>query len=145
MYDLWRDAPAGLFPDAIPEHLRELDLAELERLAGPEEEAAPPRPGARRILEWEFRFLIGDGAGEEAHPYNHKVRLRVRLADLQEDKGLTDEAAAYLAKLCGPRYDAATGVVLLTSDRFASRVSNHRHLVGILDKLVAEARRVFPS
>jgi len=146
MYDLLEDLPEALVKEqsvAAQESLRGLGTAAAEA-AGPK--VADRGAGrAPSVLRWEFKFLLHDGAGGPDHPLNRKVRMSCSVEALGADQGLTGDAKEYLKRLCGPRYDPETDMLLLTSDRHEDRDSNVRHVHQMLRDALAEAQRVFPN
>ena len=146
MYDLLKDLPESFVTEqsaAAEESLRGLGAAAAE--------AADPEAAERgsgevpSVLRWEFKFLLHDGAGGPDHPLNRKVRMSCSVEALGADQGLTGDAKEYLKRLCGPRYDPKTDVLLLTSDRHEDRDSNVRHVHQMLRDVLVEARRVFSN
>lgn len=109
------------------------------------DQTPPPRPGARKIVQWETTVVMHPGPNDAGHPRNRKVVARVHLADLAADAGLSAAAAAHVALVCGPRYDPGTGIVRLTEERHAARADNAAALRATLAALVAEGRRKHPA
>ena len=69
-----------------------------------EADEAPPRPGAKQILEWELRTVLDTSGSPDAHPGNRKAVCRVYLRELQEETGLSNDALQHVARVAGPRY-----------------------------------------
>lgn len=47
-----------------------------------------------------------------------------------------------LIEMVGPRYNTGKQEVKLVSDRFPNRIENKRHLILLLEKLIAETKRI---
>ena len=102
----------------------------------------PPFPGAEPILQWESRLVLSAAVAGEAHPLNKKAKCKVHLRALQRQCALSDAALQHIAEIAGPRYDRKTGVLTLTSDRYLERELNRDHIVGMLDALVDEGKKM---
>lgn len=123
-------------PNASP-----IELAAAAGIAVPP--PSPPLPdGVERILEWELRLVMSPGIVGEAHPANKKAKCRVHLRALQRQCGLSDEALRYIAEIAESRYCEKTGVLTLTSERFAERELNRQDIVQMLQGLVEEGRKL---
>lgn len=124
-----------------------------------EDEDDGKHEGRKRIVEWETNAVletvaaeVGGGGGgggisqsQHQHPMNRKVGLRVHLADLAAETGLSDAGARWVALIAGPRYDPRTGKLRLTDERHATRRENARSCARMLSALVAEGKRKHPS
>ena len=58
------------------------------------------------------------------------------------DLGLTDVEQSVLRELCGPRYSPGSGQLRLTAEKFPNRMENKKYATYLLEKLVAEAKRI---
>lgn len=72
-------------------------------------------------------------------PGEHRVTVRVPLASIPFEN--ETEKRVFL-EIVGPRYKAEKEVLQLSSEKFASRIENKRYLVGMLERIVASARRL---
>jgi len=54
----------------------------------------------------------------------------------------TKTERAVFTQMVGPRYNQGKGQVRLTSEKFANRLENKKHLTYTLEKLVKEAKRI---
>lgn len=70
------------------------------------------------------------------HPNEHKVTLKLRLVHLP----LNELELDLLREIVGPRVREQE--LILSSDQFASRIENKRHLVSMLNRLVFSAKRL---
>mmetsp|Transcript_4940 Transcript_4940/g.6688 ORF Transcript_4940/g.6688 Transcript_4940/m.6688 type:complete len:188 (-) Transcript_4940:78-641(-) len=82
----------------------------------------PLRPQAPYIQENEF-----------------KITLKVNMADIPLENEVEREM---LLQLVGKRYHERTNRLMLTSNKFPSRIENKRYLVDILDRLVISAKKL---
>lgn len=147
LYDLRTAAPfvdeADLGPLELLQQMCKENPEFKAALLADEEPTPPPYPGARPILRWTLRTVIA--AGPSHHPANKKAKLQVYLRDLQEQKGLSEEALQHIARIAGPRYKPANGELTLTSERYEHREDNRRYLMKVLKDLMQEGQRAFPS
>mmetsp|Transcript_18236 Transcript_18236/g.18993 ORF Transcript_18236/g.18993 Transcript_18236/m.18993 type:complete len:175 (-) Transcript_18236:120-644(-) len=75
------------------------------------------------------------------HPGDLKIVLTVKVKDLPLNQ---DELPIFL-RLVGTRYDGPKGIVRLVVKRFANRIENKRFSVLLLERLLAEARKLAKS
>ncbi len=146
MYNLDSAMPEILEPRCAPydamvamlERHPEMTVEEAARSMGmPVVDMDAPKAG-QPYMTWTYRNVLVPLTVGESHPVNGKVTCEFHLRDLQAHYGLTDEGADYIAQLCDLRYNAATGVVRLVSDRFAAREENRDDLERIVLDLVKE-------
>lgn len=69
-------------------------------------------------------------------PMEHRVTLQVRLSQIP----LTDTEQIALKEIVGTRLNDDTGVLQLSSAQFGSRIENKRHVVSMLDRIVASSK-----
>jgi len=72
------------------------------------------------------------------HPADYKVGLVVNTADL----GLSKDELAVFVEMVGPRHNQGKRTVRLTADRFPNRLENKKYLIMLLEKLIAESKRL---
>lgn len=146
MYNLDTAMPEILEPRCAPydamvamlERHPEMTVEEAARSMGmPVMDMDVPEAGQPRMT-WTYRNVLVPLTVGEGHPANGKVTCEFHLRDLQAHYGLTDAGADYVALLCDMRYNPATGVVRLVSDRFATREENRDDLERIVLDLVKE-------
>jgi hypothetical protein len=95
-------------------------------------------------LRFQFRSTFGHGSSVlyphlKFHPADFKVGLVVKV----EDCGFTsDFEEEVFIEMVGPRYNTGKKEVRLTSDRFQNRVENKKYLTILLEKLIAESKRI---
>lgn len=92
------------------------------------------------ILTWQERLVMVVGMDQQ-HPSNNKMRMWVHIRDLQRETRLSDDAMRRIAEICDKKYDAATGVLTLSSDRYPHRDDNKHRIEGMLADLIAEGQR----
>ena len=102
----------------------------------------PYAVGAEPILEWEVRLVLTPAAAGEPHPANKKAKCRVHLRALQRQTGLSDAGLIRIAEIAGPRYNEKTGILTLTSEKYSERELNREHIVGMIQALVEEGKKV---
>jgi len=123
--------PKGLSDEAFLEaYEAEFALSEEER--------------EQHILEWEVH-MVHEAAGENDHPLNRKVSMRVRVKELQRETGLSDEAVEYVKEICGPRYNPKRNEIKITCARSRNREHNRQWCLTALYELIMEGNREFPS
>lgn len=116
-----------------------IDRAEEEAVV----EQLPPRTVPDKCLRFEYTAVFR--TGEELYykhlpvnPENFKVKMRVFLYDLQ----LEDEEKCILLRMVGPRYNVGKQEITFTAKKFPSRLENKKYLVLLLERLLAESRRL---
>lgn len=119
-----------------------LEAAESVGINLPSPQQHPPSETTEPVLMWESRLVLVQAAVGEEHPANKKAKCRVFLRALGRKHGLSDRGLERIAEICGPRYDPKTGIVTLTSERYLERESNRRHILGMIDDLVEEGKKV---
>lgn len=72
-------------------------------------------------------------------PGEYKVTLQVYARDLPLDTPLEKEI---FEQIVGPRFSAEKDELKLSSNHFASRIENKRHLCSMLDRIVIGAKRL---
>ena len=72
------------------------------------------------------------------NPVNFKVALNVKIDDLNLSK---EESEIFIA-LVGKRYKHNNRECRITCDRFANRIENKKYATIILERLVAESKRI---
>ncbi|KAF6262380.1 hypothetical protein COO60DRAFT_1496817 [Scenedesmus sp. NREL 46B-D3] len=105
----------------------------------------PPYPGARRLLRWEQRMVLGPTSGQVATAAESKVKLSVSAAELQQETRLSDAGLQHMLAVAGSRYDPATGLLSLVCGRFPSREENRRWCLEVLHRLLQEAQARTPA
>jgi len=73
----------------------------------------------------------------ETHPGQRTVKLRVNLNHLPLD----EKEKTLMKDLTGPRYNAASGDLTLTSRKFQHRLQNRIHVRLLLDRVMQEAKK----
>jgi len=110
------------------------------------EQDLPPRTVPDHILSFALTSTFDHGTGiyfphMKQNPADFKVAMSVSVDDL----GLSDSELSVFLQMVGPRFNTGKRTVKLTSDRFPHRIENKRFLVVLLEKLLAEARRLDAS
>ena len=72
-------------------------------------------------------------------PGEHRVTVKVPLSAIPLGSPLEREI---LLEIVGSRYNEAKDELQLSSEKFASRIENKRHLVGMIEQIVSNARRL---
>lgn len=72
-------------------------------------------------------------------PGEHRVTVKVPLSAIPFSNALEREV---LLGIVGSRYNTEKDYLQLTSEKFASRIENKRHLVGMIEQIVASARKL---
>lgn len=103
-----------------------------------------PEEEKRHILKWEVH-MVHEAAGENDHPLNRKVTMRVNAKDLQRETGLSEEALQYVKDICGPRYDAKKDEIKIVCTRSRNREHNRQWCLKVLYDLIMEGNREFPG
>jgi nucleolar MIF4G domain-containing protein 1 len=98
----------------------------------------------KQIITWEVT-MVHEAGGDNDHPLNRKVVMRVSGADLQRETGLSTEALAYMWEICGPRYDAKKDELRVVCSRSRNREHNRQWCLKVLYDLIMEGNREFPS
>ena len=98
----------------------------------------------KQIITWEVT-MVHEAGGDDDHPLNRKVVMRVSGADLQRETGVSDEALAYMWEICGPRYDAKKDELRVVCSRSRNREHNRQWCLKVLYDLIMEGNREFPS
>jgi hypothetical protein len=104
--------------------------------------ATPTPHDGESVLEWEVRLVLSAAAAGEEHPANKKAKCRVHLRALQRQSELSDAAIRRIAEIAGPRYNAGTGILTLTSERSLQREANRKHIREMLMALIEEGRKI---
>jgi hypothetical protein len=99
---------------------------------------------AGEIITWEV-VMVHEAGGENDHPLNRKVVMKVGGKDLQKETGISDEALAYVVDICGSRYDAKKDVLKIVCSRSRNREHNRQWCLKVLYDLIMEGNREFPS
>ena len=113
----------------------------------PKELVPVPRTVPSDKLRYQFRTTFNHGSAIlyphlKFHPADFKVGLVVKL----EDCGfMTDLEKEVFIEMVGPRYNTGKKEVRLTSDRFSNRIENKKYLGNLLEKLIAESKRLAAS
>ena len=103
-----------------------------------------PEEEKRHILKWEVH-MVHEAAGDNDHPLNRKVTMRVNAKDLQRETGLSEEALQYVKDICGPRYDAKKDEIKIVCTRSRNREHNRQWCLKVLYDLIMEGNREFPG
>lgn len=133
------DAGADAAMDAtalFEQYLRETEAVPL---------TPPPYPGARRLLRWEQRLVLGPTSGQTVTAEETKVKLSVSAAELQQETRLSDAGLQHMLAVAGKRYDPATGMLSLVCTRFPTREENRRWCLEVLHRLLQEGQARHPS
>lgn len=72
-------------------------------------------------------------------PGEHRVTVKVPLSAIPFN---SPEEKEILLQIVGSRYNKEKDFVQLSSEKFASRIENKRHLVGMIEQIVASSRRL---
>lgn len=72
------------------------------------------------------------------HPADYKVGLVVSTSDLD----LSKQELAIFLEMVGPRYNQGKRTVRLTADRFPNRIENKKYLILLLERLLAESKKL---
>ncbi|KAH3670404.1 hypothetical protein OGAPHI_000919 [Ogataea philodendri] len=127
------------YPTEVQERVENFrDHLEFNRMAAYElplltkyrKEYVPPKKGEKPVL---YRYTKFFG---ESHPGERKVSVSVRLSELK----LTPEQSHKFKLLAGVRYDHATDVFKMSSDKYPEPAQNASFLSDVMDDLVAEAK-----
>ena len=73
------------------------------------------------------------------HPADYKVGLVVKVADCGFESDLEKDI---FLEMVGKRYNTGKKEVRLTTDRFSNRVENKKYLTLLLERLIAESKRL---
>uniref|UniRef100_A0A7R9ZEZ3 Small ribosomal subunit protein mS35 mitochondrial conserved domain-containing protein n=1 Tax=Pseudictyota dubia TaxID=2749911 RepID=A0A7R9ZEZ3_9STRA len=73
------------------------------------------------------------------NPAEHKITMIVNLRDIPLESDLEHEI---FHQIVGPRFMQKRQQLKLTSGVFASRIENKRHLVSMLERIVAHTKRL---
>ena len=104
----------------------------------------PPRTVPESALRFEMTSLFDNSAAMQFYshlpqnPANFKVALNVTIDDLNLSK---EESDIYIA-LVGKRYKHGQRECRITCDRFMNRIENKKYATIILERLVAESKRI---
>eukprot|EP01082_Thalassiosira_pseudonana_P011853 g10133.t1 g10133 contig4:1287204-1287749(+) len=94
------------------------------------------------IPESELRFRTVSYGRFALPPYvspgEHRVTVKVALSAIP----LRDEEREVLLQIVGSRYNAEKKELQLSSEKFASRIENKRHLVGMIEQIVLNSRKL---
>ena len=106
------------------------------------------KPIARTVpsdkLQFQFRATFGHGTSIlyphlKFHPADFKVGLVVKV----DDCGFkSDMERDIFIEMVGKRYNTGKKEVRLTTDRFSNRVENKRYLTLLLERLIAESKKL---
>ena len=106
------------------------------------------KPIARTVpsdkLQFQFRATFGHGTSIlyphlKFHPADFKVGLVVKV----DDCGFkSDMERDIFIEMVGTRYNTGKKEVRLTTDRFSNRVENKRYLTLLLERLIAESKKL---
>lgn len=72
-------------------------------------------------------------------PGEHRVTVKVPLSAIPFNNSSEKEI---LLQIVGSRYNKEKDLVQLSAEKFASRIENKRHLVGMIEQIVTSARRL---
>jgi hypothetical protein len=72
-------------------------------------------------------------------PGEHRVTVKVPLSAIPFDSPSEKEI---FHQIVGSRYNKEKDVLQLSSEKFASRIENKRHLVGMIEDIMAAVRRL---
>ena len=104
----------------------------------------PPRSVPESALRFEMSSSYSKGAATihyahlKQHPSTFKVALNVKIEDLNLSK---EESEIFIA-LVGPRYNQGKKECRITCDRFPNRIENKKYATIILERVVAESKRI---
>jgi hypothetical protein len=59
--------------------------------------------GARRLLRWEQRMVLGLTSGQVVTPAETKVKLSVSAAELQQETRMSEQGLQYMLAVAGSR------------------------------------------
>mmetsp|Transcript_16920 Transcript_16920/g.24566 ORF Transcript_16920/g.24566 Transcript_16920/m.24566 type:complete len:229 (+) Transcript_16920:86-772(+) len=107
-------------------------------------ESTQPTPKLKcGIPEHVLRFRTASYGRLVEEPFvksvEHKVALKIYLRDIPFESDLEKEI---FLQIVGPRFRHEKNELMLSSDQFASRIENKRHLVSMLNRIVFSARRL---
>lgn len=95
------------------------------------------------ILESELRFMTKSYGRYALPPYvapgEHRVTVKVALSAIPFD---SDQERDIFLQIVGSRFDPKKGILQLSSEKFASRIENKRHLVDMIERIVSSAREL---
>ena len=95
------------------------------------------------IPESELRFRTTSYGRFQLPPYvspgEHRVTVKLSLSAIPFEN---EQEKEILLQIVGSRYNPERDELKLSSEKFASRIENKRHLVGMLERIVASSRRL---
>jgi hypothetical protein len=103
-----------------------------------------PRTVPGDKLRFQFRATFGHGSSIlyphlKFHPADYKVGLVVKVADCGFSSDL--ERNIFI-EMVGKRYNTGKKEVRLTTDRFSNRIENKKYLTLLLERLIAESKKL---
>ena len=95
-------------------------------------------------LHFQFRATFGHGSSIlyphlKFHPADFKVGLVVKVEDCGFQSDLEKDI---FIEMVGKRYNTGKKAVRLTSNRFSNRVENKKYLTLLLERLIAESKKL---
>mmetsp|Transcript_15725 Transcript_15725/g.33039 ORF Transcript_15725/g.33039 Transcript_15725/m.33039 type:complete len:260 (-) Transcript_15725:109-888(-) len=72
-------------------------------------------------------------------PAEHRVVVKVPIEAIPFESEMEKEV---FLEIVGSRYNKEKGVLQMSSEKFASRIENKRHLVGMIERIVSSAKRL---
>ena len=121
------------------------DMKAGKTLISPENSTAQAEPARLKcgVFEHRLRFKTVNYPRLQLPPYVHpneyKVTLKVYLNDLPLK---TDLEKKIFHQIVGSRYIETFGELRLSSNQFASRIENKRHLTSMLNRIVSGAKQL---
>lgn len=95
------------------------------------------------IPESDLRFITTSYGRFALPPYvspgEHRVTVKVALSAIPFKN---EEEKDIFLEVVGARYNPKKGDLQLSSEKFASRIENKRHLVDMIERLVSNAQRL---
>lgn len=93
------------------------------------------------IPESELRFLTRSYGRYALPPYvaagEHRVTVKVFMEAIPFEN---EQEREIFLQIVGSRYNSSKGYLQLSSEKFASRIENKRHLVDMIERIVSSAR-----
>ena len=95
------------------------------------------------IKESDLRFRTTSYGRFALPPYvspgEHRVIVKVALSAIPFEN---EQEKEVFLQIVGSRYNAKKGDLQLSSEKFASRIENKRHLVDMIERIVSSARKL---
>jgi small subunit ribosomal protein S35 len=92
-------------------------------------------PTEKQVLRFRYTTYLG-----EMHPAAKKVVVEFCPADMPD---LTPIQVEKLKKLAGTRYNAVSGIIKMSSERFEGQMQNKRYLGDLVNRLLDAAKVSF--